>query len=132
MQKIREKSLVIKSEGIIDLLERENGGKCGKGGEWYKDRGKCIKKSRIEFPDPMLMTLDTPHGPITKFLKKCHKNAGKMRGKIIFQPFWVLIQKLDHNSGLQAKNQREISNNKFRMLPWPFGWRKCDIRGSMV
>ena len=25
----------------------------------------------------MLMTLDTPHGPNTKFLKKCLKNAGK-------------------------------------------------------
>ena len=80
MQKITKKSLVIKSEGIIDLLEGENGGKCRKGGgEWYKDRGKCIKKSRIEFPDPMLMTLNTQHGPITKFLKKCPKNAGKMR-----------------------------------------------------
>ena len=25
----------------------------------------------------MLMTSDTPHGPITKFLKKCTKNKGK-------------------------------------------------------
>ena len=58
------------------------------------------------------MTLDTSHGPITKFLKKCHKNAGKMRGKIIFSPLWCLIQKLDHNSGLHAKNQREISKNE--------------------
>ena len=53
-------------------------------GEWYKDREKCIKESRIQFPDPMLMTLDTPHGPITKFLKK-------------------MPEKLDHNSGLHAK-----------------------------
>ena len=58
------------------------------------------------------MTLDTPHGPITKFLKKCPKNAGKIRGKIIFSPLWGLIQKLDHNSGLHAKNQREISKTK--------------------
>ena len=78
---------------------RERGGR-------YKDRGKCIKESRIEFPDPMLMLLDTPHEPITEFLKKCPKNAGKMKGKIIFPPFWCLIQKLDHNSGLHAKNQR--------------------------
>ena len=48
-----------------------------KAGKWYKERKKCIIKSRIEFPDPMLMTLDTPHGPNTKFLKKCLKNAGK-------------------------------------------------------
>ena len=73
-------------------------------GEWYKDRRKCIKKSRIEFPDPMLMTLDAPHGPITKFLKKGPKNAGKMRGKIIFPLFWFLIQNLNHYSGLHAKN----------------------------
>ena len=41
------------------------------GGKWYKERGKCIIESRIEFPDPMFMTLDTPHRPIMqKFLKK--------------------------------------------------------------
>jgi len=65
------------------------------------------------------MTLDTPNGPITKFLKKCPKNAGKMRGKIIFSPPWCLIPKLDHNSGLHAKNQREISKNEVRNPPHP-------------
>ena len=88
-----------------------------RGRKWYKERGKCIIESRIEFPDPILMTLDTSHGPITKFLKKCPKNAGKMRGKIIFSPLWCLIQKLDHNSGLHAKNQREISKNEVRKPP---------------
>ena len=39
--------------------------------------------SRIEFPDPLLMTLD--------------------RGKIILSPLWFLIFKLDQNSGLHAK-----------------------------
>jgi len=92
--------------------------------KWYKERGKCIIESRIEFPDPILMTLDTSHGPITKFLKKCPKNAGKMRGKIIFSPLWCLIQKLDHNSGLHAKNQREIFKNEVRSPPPPFVW-KC-------
>ena len=29
--------------------------------KWYKESGKCIIESRIEFPDPILMTLDTPH-----------------------------------------------------------------------
>ena len=67
------------------------------------------------------MTLDTPHGPITKFLKKCPKNAGKMRGEIIFSPLWCLIQKLDHNSGLHAKNQREISKNEVSPPPPLYG-----------
>ena len=48
---------------------------------------------------------------------ECPKNAGKMRGEIIFSPLWCLIQKLDHNSGLHAKNQREISKNKVRKPP---------------
>ena len=61
----------------------ENAGK----GEWYKERGKYIIKSRIEFSDQMLLTLDTPHGPNTKFLKKCLKNAGKIKRKIIFPHF---------------------------------------------
>ena len=51
------------------------------------------------------MTLDTPHAPITKLLKKCPNNAGKIKGKIIFSS---LIRKLDSNSGLHSKNQREI------------------------
>ena len=94
-----------------------------RGRKWYKERGKWIVQSRIEFPDPMLMTLDTPHGPITKFLKKCPKNEGK----IIFSPLWCLIQKLDHNSGLHAKNQREISKNDIRsplfMEMWTFPFK---------
>ena len=77
------------------------------------------------------MTLDTPHGPITKFLKKCPKNAGKMRGKIICSPLWCLIQKLDHNSGLHAKNQREISSNKVGRLLWPFGGKMRE-RGEEI
>ena len=48
-----------------------------KGRKWYKERGKWVKESRIEFPNQMLMTLDTPHGSITKFLKNGSKNAGK-------------------------------------------------------
>ena len=71
--------------------------------KWYKERGKCIIESRIEFPDPILMILDTPHGPITKFLRQ---KCGKNEGEIIFSPLWCLIKKLDHNSGLHAKNQK--------------------------
>ena len=95
------------SKGFFVLLEGEN---AGKGGGWYKDWGKCIKESRIKFPDPMLMTLDTPHGRITKFLKKCPKNVGKMRRKQFFSPFWYL------------RNQREISKNEVRRPP-PFVWK---------
>ena len=129
--KNQRKSLVLKLEGFFGLQEGENAGKrgkCEKGGGKYKDRGKCIKESRIEFPDPMLMTLETQLGPITKFLKKCPKKAGK----IICSPFWCLVQKLDHNSGLQAKNQREISSNKVRRLLWPLGGGKCGKGGEMV
>ena len=60
-----------------------------RGRKWYKERGKCIIESRIEFSDPIFMTLDISYGPITKVLKKCPKNAGKMRGKIIFLHFGV-------------------------------------------
>ena len=44
----------------------------------YKERGKWIIESRMEFPDSMLMTLDTPHGPNAKFLER---NDRKMREK---------------------------------------------------
>ena len=37
-----------------------------KGGKWYKDRGKCIKKFRIEFSDSMFMTLDNQHKNVRK------------------------------------------------------------------
>ena len=67
-------------------------------------------ESRIEFPYPILMTLD--------------------RRKISFSPLWFLIQKLDHNSALHAKNQREISSNKVRRLLWPLGRGKCGKGGG--
>jgi len=55
-------------------------------GELYKKRRKCILESTIEFPDPELVTLKTPHGSNPKFLKKCTKNVIKMRGekKLVF------------------------------------------------
>ena len=65
----------------------------------------------------MLITLDIPHRPNTKFLKKCLKNAGKIKGKIIFLPLRFLIKKLDHNSALHAKNQRDISKTKSESPP---------------
>ena len=58
-----------------------------KGGGLYKEKGKCNIESRIEFTVSKLVSLDTPHGHITKFLKKCLKNAGKIRGKVIFPTF---------------------------------------------
>ena len=64
-----------------------------RGRKWYKERGKWIIESRIEFPDPILMTLDTSHGPITKFLKKMTgKMREKSRGKL-FSPTLVFDSK---------------------------------------
>jgi hypothetical protein len=71
-------------------------------------------ESRIEFPYPILMTLD----------------RRKISGKISFSPLWVLIKKLDRNSGLHAKNQRDISSNKVRRLLWPLGRGKCGKGGG--
>ena len=42
-----------------------------------------------------------------KVFEKCPKNAGKIRGKIIFPTFCCSIKKLDHNLGLHANNQRD-------------------------
>ena len=66
MQKIRQKSLVMKSEGIIDLLEGENGRKCGKsegffglleeentgkgGGNGIRTGGNALKSPELSFP----------------------------------------------------------------------------------
>ena len=66
------------------------------------------------------------------FGKDAKKRAGKLRGIIIFPPFWCLVQKLDHNTGLDA-NQREISSNINRRLLWPFEVGKFGKRvGEMV
>ena len=59
-----------------------------RGRKWYKERGKWIIESRIEFPGPMLMTSDIPHGPNTKFLKKRTGKCGKkLREKLFFPHF---------------------------------------------
>ena len=82
--KIRVKSLLIKSDGFFVLYEGENAGKMG---EMVKERAKCNIESKIDFTVPKKVTSPTPHGPNTKFLKKCLKNARKIRGKIIFPHF---------------------------------------------
>ena len=47
-----------------------------------------------------------------------------MQEKLFSPPTLIfLIKKLDHNLGLHAKNQREISKNEIRR-PSPFVW-KC-------
>ena len=53
-----------------------------KWGEWCKERRKCNIESKIEFTVTKLVTFHTPHGPNTKFLKKCLKNSGKIKGKL--------------------------------------------------
>jgi len=47
------------------------------------------QKSRIEFPDPMFMTLDTPLGPNAKVLKKMTGKCGENLGKNYFPPTLV-------------------------------------------
>ena len=69
-----------------------------RGRKWYKERGKWIIESRIEFPDPMLMTLDTPHGPNAKFLKKMTGKCGKNQGKNYFS----------HTLGFDSKTRSQF------------------------
>ena len=57
-----------------------------RGRKWYKERGKWIIESRIEFPDPMFMTLDTPHGPNAKFLKNYDRKMREKSGEKLFFP----------------------------------------------
>ena len=68
MQKIRDKSVLISSESFIGLFKREN---LGKGEGRVYGEGEMILEFRIDFPDPKLVTFDTPrpHGPNTKYLK---------------------------------------------------------------
>ena len=49
-----------------------------------------------------------------------------------FPHILLFDSKLDHNSALHAKNQREISSNKVRRLIWPLGGGKCGKGGEMV
>ena len=37
------------------------------GGGWFKQRGKCNIESKIAFPDPKLVNLDTTYGPSQSF-----------------------------------------------------------------
>ena len=56
-----------------------------------------------------------------------HKVFEKMaeKSKTFFIPkVCCLIQKLDQNSGLHVKSQREISNNKVGRLLWPLEGEK--------
>jgi len=59
--------------------------------------------------------------------EKCGKNK---RGN--YYSYILLIQKLDHNSGLHVKNQREISSNKVRRLLWPLGREKMREKGEKM
>ena len=50
MQNQRE----ISNNKVRRLLWPFEGGKCGKGGKWFKVRERCIKESRVEFPDEVI------------------------------------------------------------------------------
>ena len=56
--------------------------------------------------------------------------CGKNEGGNLFPPILVFDLKLDLNSGLHAKNQREISCNKVRRLHRLFRGGKCDKEGG--
>jgi len=58
------------------VFRREKIGEKGRG-KLYKEKGKCNIESRIEFTVPKLVSLETPHGPITKFLKNVRKRREK-------------------------------------------------------
>ena len=60
--------------------------------------------SRIEFPDPMFMTLDSSHGPNAKFLKKMTGKCGKVQGKNYFSPILVF----DSKTRSQIKTERNL------------------------
>ena len=111
MQKQRE----IYSNKVRRLLWPLGGGKCRKGGgKWYKESGKCIIKSRIEFPDLILMTLDTPHGPFTKILKKWPKKFRKNEGGYVFFPILVFDSKtkIQFRPACKKIRIKKISNKK--------------------
>jgi len=58
---------------VNGLLEGEN---AGTGGNGIRRGGNALFSPELG-PDLLSMTLYTPHGSITKFLKNCSKNAGK-------------------------------------------------------
>ena len=54
----------------------------------------CIKESRVRFLDPMLITLDTQHGPITKVFGKMPEISGKNEVDIVVSQYNDLHQLL--------------------------------------
>ena len=48
---------------------------CGKRGGMVYGEGEMQYRVRIEFTFPKLVSLDTPHEPITKFLKNVRKKS---------------------------------------------------------
>ena len=57
--------------------------------------------------DPKLVTLDTPHEPNTKFLKKMSENARTIMGEI--SPFWFLVWKCGHSPLILLSNHTQIA-----------------------
>jgi len=70
---------------------------------------------KFEFPDPMLMTLDLTQS----FWKNVWKMREKLRETLFFPHFGFWLKKTDQNSGLHAKNQRDIFKNKGRRPSHP-------------
>ena len=103
-----------------------------KGGNGIRTWGNGLKCPELSFPTQCLW-LWTPHMDLTQnFWKKLTGKCGKNQGKNYFPPFWFLNKKLDHNSGLHAKKNREISSNKVRRLLWPLRGGKCGKGGGNI
>ena len=58
------------------------------------------------------------------------EKCGENKGKKYFSYILLFDSKLDHNSGLHAKNQREISSYKVRRLLWTLGGRNAGKGGG--
>ena len=69
----------ISSDKVGRLLWSLWGKYAGKGGGMVYGEGEMQYRVRIEFTFPKLVSLDTPHEPITKFLKNVQKMREKYR-----------------------------------------------------
>ncbi len=95
-----------------------------------EDQGELSDYLGIKIERKADGTLEWTQPTLTQSILKDLKLDGEeIKGKISFSPLWFLIQKLDHNSGLHAKNQKEISSNKVRRLLLPLGRGEMWERG---
>ena len=76
-------------------------------------RGNALNNSEFQGSQPNVDDFRHPTWTYHKVFEKIRKKQGE-------NYFWFLIKKLNHNSGLHAKNQREINKNEVRSPPPSF------------